>query len=112
MFGKKWKLVDDLGNVHDILFNGDFSHPLMMDGWEKLKSFYDMSTFTKLELLYFGNDIFQIKIGNVIHNTDDIPSFHSRSTAPGKTKYFDFTLEGNGSLLDPYLVKKKSINNF
>jgi hypothetical protein len=54
---------------------------------------------------YIGKNDFVLHIGRTINHIDDIPNYHSRSTEPGKTKYFDRTLS-----TDDLKTKKKLVS--
>jgi hypothetical protein len=76
----------------------------MVGGWGQFRDLYLLQGFTRVRVLYYGSDLFQVEFGNRVDDTLHIPSFHNRSTVEGETKYFDFILEGFGGCLDTYLV--------
>jgi hypothetical protein len=101
----KWKLIDTKGKITHVKFNGDYSYPLLTTGWKKLIKKYNLEDIHELMFNYIGKNDFVLHIGRTINHIDDIPNYHSRSTEPGKTKYFDRTLS-----TDDLKTKKKLVS--
>ncbi|CAJ2644773.1 unnamed protein product [Trifolium pratense] len=95
-----WKLQDEQRKYHRIMFNGDFSHPLLTKGWNSLRSYYGMEDeHFEIEIAYYGQNLFTIKKGQNIVDTSIIPNFHSRSTTLDQTLYFDHTITSKSFLV-------------
>jgi hypothetical protein len=65
---------------------------MLTTGWNNLWNVYNFNGNKKVFLNYLGRSRFFITIGTNIDNENKIPSFHSRSTKPGRTVHFDITL--------------------
>jgi hypothetical protein len=60
--GYSWNLVDSLGNSHTITFNGDYAYPLLTEGWNNLREFYNYQGQKQILLSYLGRDHFSLTL--------------------------------------------------
>jgi hypothetical protein len=95
-FGDKlkttWKVTDNDGKNHNLQLNEDLSLPLLTNGFITLRDQYQLQNMQQIFFYYLGQSRFLIQFGKVYDNTNNLPSYHSRSTKEGKTIYFDITL--------------------
>jgi hypothetical protein len=89
---KIWTCIDKDGKSFNLKFNGDLTLPLLEDGFPALRDNYHLQNLQQIYLDYIGQNHFMLHFGNVIEDTNNLPSFHSRSTKEGRTTYFDITL--------------------
>jgi hypothetical protein len=89
---KFWTVIDKDGKTFRLKFNGDLSLPLLEDGFTDLRNHYHLQNMQQIYFDYIGQNQFMLHFGNVIEDTNNLPSFHSRSTKQGRTNYFDITL--------------------
>jgi hypothetical protein len=55
-------LIDDQGKCHQVRFNGDYCHPLLTNGWNKLRKHYSIEGDTEIIISYHGGNIFNILV--------------------------------------------------
>jgi hypothetical protein len=77
---------------------------MLTTGWNNLRNVYNFNGNKKVFFNYLGRSRFSFTIGNNIENDNQIPSFHSRSTKPGRTVYFDITLNNLQMAIPSILV--------
>ena len=111
-----WNLIDADGNTHDVTFNNSETLPLLTEGWTDPRDFYQFEGMRQIMLTYVGQSRFILNNGRRIADTNDIPSFHSRSTKlPNRKSYFfDVTLTNLQMAVPSELVNfhYNDINNF
>ncbi|WJX76154.1 DNA helicase [Trifolium repens] len=90
--GRVWHLYDTNGLKKTLAFNKHHRIPFLYNGWFALLQHYHIDHATEISFAYFGNGSFLITLGRVYTSTDEYPSFHSYSTQPVLTTYFDLTL--------------------
>ncbi|GAU25178.1 hypothetical protein TSUD_150770 [Trifolium subterraneum] len=66
--------------------------PHLTDGWFALVTKLDIQQPTEIHFSYYGSQVFRISLTNILNNTVNFPSFHSLSTNPKLTSYFDIML--------------------
>jgi hypothetical protein len=89
---KIWTVIDKDGKSVKLKFNGDSSLPLLGDGLTVMRDHYQLQNLQQIYFDYIGQSQFMLHFGNVMQDTNKLPSFHSRSTKEGRTIYFDVTL--------------------
>jgi hypothetical protein len=71
--------------------------PYLTNGWFALLNVFEIQQPKEIKFLYYGGKTFRIAINNSIINTDQYPEFHSLSTKPQLTSYFDLILSARNS---------------
>ncbi|KAK2387074.1 hypothetical protein QL285_060899 [Trifolium repens] len=89
---KIWYIWDDQGFQRALSYNKDHVIPILANGWFALLSHYKILQPTEITFSYFGNGTFLISVGKRLYSTNEYPSFHSYSTKPNCTSYFDIVL--------------------
>jgi hypothetical protein len=84
--------LDKIGADTIVNYNNNFNHPLIIGGWNILKEFYGFSHNVDVEFTYYENRCFSVSKWHNLEPYNQIPPFHSRSTIPTKTSYFDVLL--------------------
>jgi hypothetical protein len=85
-----WDIVDRLGNIHKIQFNGLANKPLLTTGWDQLRNDFSWTEIKLLHFYYYGGKKFYM----IINNNKDLeipsffPPFHSLSSSVGNNKTF------------------------
>jgi hypothetical protein len=89
-----WNLIKAEGNSHEVTFNNSATLPRLTNGWTDLAQFYQIEGMKLILFSYVGQSGFVITLGNTIEDTNDIPTYHSRSTRLQNKKsfFFDITL--------------------
>ncbi|WJX34169.1 DNA helicase [Trifolium repens] len=88
----EWEIIKANGSSNFITFNGNLIRPMLTIGWNNLRNVYSFNDNKRMFFNYLGRSRFSITIRNNIKNENRIPSFHSRSTKPRRTVYFNITL--------------------
>ncbi|GAU45446.1 hypothetical protein TSUD_107380 [Trifolium subterraneum] len=86
------QLWDINGMQHYLKLNKDHIVPHLTDGWLDVMDHYHVDRVKQIGFVYLGSDKFWVAVGNPLNSTDDYPSFHSHSTKPNVTNYFDVAL--------------------
>lgn len=73
MMGESWNLLDSSGNSHTVTFNGDYAHPLLSEGWNNLREFYNYQGHKQIS-------VFRLTMGRTYAGSHEFPSCHSLST--------------------------------
>jgi len=97
-------LLDGDGNTHNVMFNKSVSRPLLTDGWNALRLFYEFSGSKIIAFQYLGGSRFQIFV--FAHNITpaDYPPYHSMSAAASCYCTFEVPIAGYGSTKSPMVV--------
>jgi hypothetical protein len=90
--GRLWRIHDTNGLQKTLAFNKHHKIPFLYNGWVGLLQHYHIEHAREITFAYFGNGSFLITVGRVYTSTDEYPPFHSYSTQPNLTTYFDITL--------------------
>jgi hypothetical protein len=85
-------VLDRQGNRNLLEYNNDFDHPLIIGGWNILANFVGFENNVDVYFAYYGHRCFEILSFQNINRPPQIKSFHSRSTHPTCTKWFDIKL--------------------
>jgi hypothetical protein len=88
----EWEIINPNGSSDFVSFNGDLIRPKLTTGWNNLRTVFNFNGNKKIIFNYLGRSRFSITIGSNVDNENKIPSYHSRSTKPGRSVYFDITL--------------------
>ncbi|KAK2385660.1 hypothetical protein QL285_072876 [Trifolium repens] len=92
--GLTWEIYDGNGIQHDVEFNGSPTQPLIISGWERLRTEYSWSGNQKLCLFYYGRNQFflviSVKSEYVVPSF--FPPFHTMSNLVGKYQTFFITI--------------------
>jgi hypothetical protein len=94
---KEWHLWDDKDNMHTVSFGRYHIVPHLTDGWFALAQCFKIQHPTEVHLLYYGCQTFRIVVKGVLMNTSHYPAFHSHSTKPNVTSYFDIFLRDHAA---------------
>ncbi|KAK2355991.1 hypothetical protein QL285_093355 [Trifolium repens] len=87
-----WQLWDNNGQHHTLTYAKNNIVPHLTDGWFALIMHFNVTEPTELIVTYYGGRSFRISIGKMLSLTTLYPSFHSHSTKPNFTTYFDVKL--------------------
>ncbi|KAK2382475.1 hypothetical protein QL285_070007 [Trifolium repens] len=88
-----WHIMDYVGIYNIIWYNKKFDHPLINPrSWRGLQHFYSFPNNVDVTFGYYGHRCFSMIEFKEIFVTEDISPFHSRSTLPSETTWFDITL--------------------
>jgi hypothetical protein len=79
-------------NRNLLQYNNNFDHPLIIGGWNILSEYVGFQKNVDVVFAYYGYRCFEILSFHDIADTKKIKSFHSRSTHPSTTKWFDIKL--------------------
>jgi hypothetical protein len=89
---KIWYIWDNNGFQKPLSFSNNYVVPILCNGWYSLLTHYKIKHPTEISFSNFGNGTFLIKVGKRLFSTNEYPSFHSCSTSPNATRYFDVVL--------------------
>jgi hypothetical protein len=89
---QNWHLWDDNEIKHSVTFEKKHLVPYLTNGWFALVNVFDIQQPKEINFLYYGGITFRISIKNSMMTTDHYPKFHSLSTKPQLTSYFDLIL--------------------
>ncbi|KAK2352859.1 hypothetical protein QL285_090564 [Trifolium repens] len=89
---KMWYLWDENGFQRVLSFSKDYIVPILTNGWYSLLTHYKIEHPTEITFSYFDPGTFLITVGKKLYSTNEYPSFHSYSTNPNYTTYFDIVL--------------------
>ncbi|PNX91516.1 hypothetical protein L195_g047647, partial [Trifolium pratense] len=88
-----WKVKKNDTDYHKLKFNNDYENPLILiQGWNKFKNFHNLPDNVHIELIFHGNNEFEVHSVRELNSPNDIPPFHSRSIRPPHIAVFDFKL--------------------
>ncbi|GAU45082.1 hypothetical protein TSUD_85680 [Trifolium subterraneum] len=88
-----WKVKKNDTDYHKLKFNNDYENPLILvQGWNKLKDFYNLPNNVQVNLIFHGSNEFEVQSVKEVLSPNEIPPFHSRSLLPQRTAVFDFEL--------------------
>ncbi|KAK2356831.1 hypothetical protein QL285_094154 [Trifolium repens] len=98
-----WKVHNNDTDFHKLKFNNNYDNPLIAQGWNEFKDFHEMPESVEIELIYHGNNVFEVlQFKQLITDNEiqpfqfetctEIPAFHSRSIEPEKTVFFEIEL--------------------
>jgi hypothetical protein len=92
--GLTWEIYDGNGIQHDVEFNGSPTQPLIISGWERLRTEYSWSGNQKLCLFYYGRNQFFLVISDKSEYVvpSFFPPFHTMSNLVGKYQTFFITI--------------------
>jgi hypothetical protein len=85
-------VLDRRGLKNIIQYNNNFDHPLIIGGWDILKTFTGFPDNVDVRFAYHGYRCFGIIDWYNLQPYDQIHPFHSRSTVSSHITYFDVTL--------------------
>jgi hypothetical protein len=88
----KWHLWDDNGVKHKLTFDRKYIVPHLIDGWFPLIEVLGIHAPSEVHFFYYGGPTFRISIKGELTNTALYPSWHSLSTKPNLTTYFEVKL--------------------
>jgi hypothetical protein len=95
-FGKElttqWHLWDENGIKHSLTFAINHLVPHLGNGWHALALYLGVKQPSELHFFYFGGQTFSISLKRVVTDPRNYPSFHTLSTKPTLTTYFELTL--------------------
>ncbi|KAK2392299.1 hypothetical protein QL285_065675 [Trifolium repens] len=102
----KWHLWDDNETKHTVTFDKNHIVPYLTNGWFALVNVFDIQQPKEIKFLYYGGKTFRISIKNSITTTDQYPHFHSLSTKPHLTSYFDLILSSRNAAASDLTLQK------
>jgi hypothetical protein len=85
-------LWDENGFQRALSFSNDYIVPILTNGWYSLLRHYEIEHPTEIIFSYFDPGTFLISVVKRLYSTNEYPSFHSYSTNPNSTPYFDIVL--------------------
>ncbi|WJX56137.1 hypothetical protein P8452_41826 [Trifolium repens] len=91
--GSLWHIIDYVGIYNIIWYNKFFYHPLINPrSWRGLQHFYSFPNNVDVTFAYYGHRSFSMIEFKEISGIEHISPFHSRSTFPSETTWFDINL--------------------
>ncbi|KAL5079253.1 hypothetical protein RYX36_007674 [Vicia faba] len=76
--GKTWRILNNEGTHHDIIFNKNEDLPLVIGGWTELQKYYTLPNDVVIIVSYYGNNNFEVVRFKEITAFEELPNFHSR----------------------------------
>ncbi|GAU39711.1 hypothetical protein TSUD_275050 [Trifolium subterraneum] len=92
-----WELIDECGNKHYVQYNKSDCNPFIVDGWVKLREFYQLTANHLVLFGYKGNNKFAITVFKKPAYDFSYPSFHSHSSKTGNIKFIACLTKDNGT---------------
>ncbi|WJX25074.1 DNA helicase [Trifolium repens] len=88
----QWHLWDENHVRHNVSFAINHCVPHLTCGWFAIVMHFGITKPTEINFLYYGDKTFTISIKQINYNNAHYPSFHSLSTKPTFTTYFELKL--------------------
>ncbi|GAU51524.1 hypothetical protein TSUD_413880 [Trifolium subterraneum] len=97
---------------HYLTLNKDHVVPHLTDGWDELMNHYHIEQVKEIMFVYLGGRRFWISIGKRLNDKNEYPSFHSESTMPNETVYFDVVLSRDAAVSSQLNIQVNLANKF
>jgi hypothetical protein len=62
--------------------------PLLTNDWNELREYYKIEALQQINFDFSGQKCFLINFGKIIQNSNNLSSFHSRSTKEERTFFY------------------------
>ena len=88
----RWTILNNQGIHHELIYNAQPVHPLVISGWSSLEGYYNLPNDVVVTFCYYGKNKFGINGFTEIMKFQDLPVFHSRYVFKREILTFEETL--------------------
>lgn len=75
---KAWKILNNQGFHHVVIYNKDQDHPLIISGWKAVEADYNLLIDVVVEVTYYCDNTFGINSFITLFHLEQVPRYHNR----------------------------------